>query len=150
MGLNSHLFFNRAKTILNLTLLCNLYNNDKIGDEFHYIFRCSYYSVKRKRFIGFSKGMHANTSDFGNIMCEEDVNILTTFCVFVNIFMKHVCRPPGYSLFDVYIAHYILVTIVIAKSIKMSVFYKYIHYSLVFQILCIGYYYIVPHISYIF
>jgi len=32
--------------------VCNLCNNGDIGDECHYIFRCAYFSVKRKHYIG--------------------------------------------------------------------------------------------------
>ena len=74
--------------------VCNLCNNGDTGDEFHYIFRCSYFSVKRKHYIGFSNLMGANTLDFASIMCEQDINILTKLCIFVNIVMKHFRRPP--------------------------------------------------------
>ena len=75
--------------------VCNLCNNGDIGDEFHYIFRCSYFSDKRKRYIGFLNLMNANTLDFAKIMCEQDTNILTKLCIFVNIVMQHFRRPPG-------------------------------------------------------
>jgi len=29
------------------------------------------------------------TSDIANIMCEQEINILTKFCIFVNIVVKH-------------------------------------------------------------
>jgi len=75
--------------------VCNLCNNGDIGDEFHYIFRCSYFSVKRKHYIGFSNLTDANTSDFASIMCNQDINILSKLCIFVNIVMQHIRRPPG-------------------------------------------------------
>ena len=78
-------------------LVCNLCNNGDIGDEFHYIFRCSYFSVKHKHYIAFSNLTDANTLDFASIMCEQDINILTKLCIFVNkhVVMQHFRRPPG-------------------------------------------------------
>ena len=48
---------------------CNLCHNGDIEDKLHYIFRCSYFSVKRKHYIGFSNLMNAKTLDFAYIMC---------------------------------------------------------------------------------
>jgi len=77
--------------------VCNLCNN---GDKYCgrvplHIYRCSYFSVKSKHYIVFSNLMDANTLDFASIMCEQDINILTKLCMFVNIVMQHVRRPPG-------------------------------------------------------
>jgi len=75
--------------------VCNLWNNGDIGDEFHYIFWCWYFYVKRKHYIGFWNLMDANTLEFASITYEQVINILYKLCIFVNLVMQHFRRPPG-------------------------------------------------------
>ena len=38
--------------------------------------------------------MNANTLDISNIMCEQEISVLSKLCIFVNIVMKHFRIPP--------------------------------------------------------
>jgi len=39
--------------------------------------------------------MTANSLDYANIMYGQDTNIYTKLCIFVNIVMQDIRRPPG-------------------------------------------------------
>ena len=74
---------------------CNLCNTDDIGDEFHYMFKCPFFSSERRKYLGFSNNTNAIVLDFQNIMSEQDTSQLTKLCIYVSIVMKQFRRPPG-------------------------------------------------------
>ena len=74
---------------------CTLCNMLDIGDEFHYLFRCTHFNNDRNKYLPFIRRIPANVLSFRNIMLENDTEKLIKLCKFVSIVMKTLKNPPG-------------------------------------------------------
>ena len=62
---------------------CKLCGNVELGDEFHYMFKCSYFKRQRKKCIPVKYLKNPNVLKFHELMNTEDMSLLTkvaTFC----------------------------------------------------------------------
>lgn len=59
----------RYKKILRVERLCTLCNRSRIGDEFHYLLKCTHSSLSHIRGI-FLESLHSINSNFTNMSCK--------------------------------------------------------------------------------
>ena len=68
--------------------LCELCNSNEIGDEFHYIFNCKFFSNERSKFLPAEICKDRNVISFANLFSSEDRYILTGLAKFCKIVMS--------------------------------------------------------------
>jgi len=61
---------------------CLLCNNNLIGDEFHYIFNCSFFNIERKKYVNEYFTKHPNAIKFKDLMNSKDKSVLLKLSVF--------------------------------------------------------------------
>ena len=67
--------------------LCHLCNRHEIGDEFHYIFNCTFFANDRRKYIAPHYYRYPNVLNFQSLMCNTDKNVLVKLAVFVKTIM---------------------------------------------------------------
>jgi hypothetical protein len=71
-----------------------------LGDEFHYLLKCSFMSDMRKNCINNNFFRNANILKFGELMNQTKLSKLKKLCVFIRFINNNVC-PPGAMLMKV-------------------------------------------------
>lgn len=69
---------------------CSLCNSTEIGDEFHYLFHCSFFDRARRLYLPNVTPRNANIFHFQRIMCENDFDKLKNISIFFQLVMKTV------------------------------------------------------------
>ena len=90
--LNNHklpIEYGRWNNIPRELRICNLCNRADLGDEFHYLLKCDYFSEKRKTYIDKKYLKNCNILKFGTLM-----NQTKNLCIFTRYINEHVC-PHG-------------------------------------------------------
>jgi hypothetical protein len=83
----------RWKNIARENRICPLCNNGEIGDEFHYLFKCQYFSNQRKIYIKKNIRINPNIIKFKLLMTSTSKIELQKLCRFVRIINKGVSTP---------------------------------------------------------
>ena len=68
--------------------LCSKCDMNDVGDEFHYIMLCPYFTESRQKFIGKKYYMPANSMKFHNLFTSDNKRKLSNLSHFTNIIMK--------------------------------------------------------------
>ena len=66
---------------------CSLCNQQEIGDEFHYIFKCTYFNHERHRYISNYYSRFPSILNFQALMCSDNRNTLFNLAIFVKAIM---------------------------------------------------------------
>ena len=66
--------------------LCTLCDSHFVGDEFHYLLECSFFSDLRKKYIPNGYYIRPNIFKFAQLLQSKDQYMLTRVCIFVKIF----------------------------------------------------------------
>ena len=68
---------------------CHMCNSNVLGDEFHYIFECTYFKAERKKYIPdfYSR---PNTLNLKQLFQSNDLDILLKLSIFVRKIMQNV------------------------------------------------------------
>ena len=74
---------------------CNLCNDNDVGDEFHFIYRCSFFDEERKITVPFIKKREASSVTFYNLFNEMNQTKLRKTCKFLGIILKQFRTVPG-------------------------------------------------------
>ena len=74
---------------------CNLCNDNDVGDEFHFIYRCSFFDEERKITAPFIKKREASSVTFYNLFNEMNQTKLRKTCKFLGIILKQFRTVPG-------------------------------------------------------
>lgn len=69
--------------------LCNLCVSNVIGDEYHYLFECSYFLNLRKKYLPRIYVIHPNAYKFAQLMTYSNKYILIKVCLFVKCILAH-------------------------------------------------------------
>ena len=67
---------------------CNLCNVNELGDEFHYLFKCSFFKGERAKFLPKRLIVQPNMISLEELMCTTDLYMLTGLAKFCKIVMK--------------------------------------------------------------
>jgi hypothetical protein len=86
--------YGRWNNIQRENWVCNLCNSQDLGDEFHYLLKCSFMSDMRKNCINNIFFRNANILKFGELMIQTKLSKLKKLCVFIRFINNNVC-PPG-------------------------------------------------------
>ena len=62
---------------------CTLCDVNDLGDEFHYLFRCSFFDADRKKFIDKYYYQYPNTVKFQKLMCSTDTSTIIRLAKFI-------------------------------------------------------------------
>lgn len=104
---------------LKLTLSNISYGND-VGDEFHYLFQCSYFTRSRKLIIPFVRSRHANIISFKHIMCEKNYSkLLKLSKFFLILFCKLSIIQLAYN-FQCNFEISFICTFIVRKTVEIS------------------------------
>ena len=68
--------------------ICELCFNNKIGDEYHYLIECSYFSDARQVYLPRSLLARPNTDTFRRLMCSSDTQELFKIAKYCKIVLK--------------------------------------------------------------
>ena len=68
--------------------LCPKCNMQDIGDEFHYVLVCPYFTEMRKKYIALKYYQKPNTIKFLYLFCDSKRRQLVKLAIFVNMIMK--------------------------------------------------------------
>ena len=68
---------------------CSLCNENDLGDEYHYLFKCNYFSAQRQTYIDSYYYIRPNTLKFNQLFCSNDLDVLSKLCKFLSIIMNH-------------------------------------------------------------
>ena len=74
---------------------CTLCNQSDIGDEFHYLLKCTHFETERRNFLPALHRNNINVLCFQRIMCENDCIRLISISKFISIVFKTLRNPPG-------------------------------------------------------
>ncbi|MEW8548698.1 MAG: reverse transcriptase family protein, partial [Candidatus Thiodiazotropha sp.] len=69
--------------------ICKLCASGEIGDEFHYLFNCSFFAADRVKFIPVIYRKKPNALKFNQIMNTDDINILCKLATFCKKIVQH-------------------------------------------------------------
>ena len=69
---------------------CHLCQNRDIGDEFHYIFNCKFFSKERKQFIHSDFYTKPNTLKMQDLFNSQDELTLKNLCKFIAVIVKKI------------------------------------------------------------
>ncbi len=72
---------------------CHLCNNSELGDEYHYIFTCSFFNNDRKKFINNYFRNRPNILKFHDLMNSTNLTVLNNLCKFIRIINKQFSLP---------------------------------------------------------
>ena len=65
--------------------ICSLCNMNEIGDEYHYLLKCTYFEMQRNRYISNFYRRNPNMLKFSLLMQNNDANILKNLSKFISI-----------------------------------------------------------------
>ncbi len=65
--------------------ICNICNRDEIGDEFHYLFKCDYFTEERRKYIPEEIFRSPNTFKYNSFMNSTDKNPSVKMSLFMKI-----------------------------------------------------------------
>ena len=68
--------------------ICELCFHNKIGDEYHYLIECSYFSDARRVYLPRSLLARPNTDTFRRLMCSSDTQELFKIAKYCKIVLK--------------------------------------------------------------
>ena len=68
--------------------LCVYCNAEDIGDEFHYLLKCTHFSADRRKYIRNDLLQRPNVLKFGQIMSDTQKDNLIKICKFIRIINK--------------------------------------------------------------
>ena len=68
--------------------ICTNCNSEEIGDEFHYIFRCSFFAKYKKKFLLEFYYRNANAVKFRSLLLSKKKRLLINLANSVKIIMK--------------------------------------------------------------
>ena len=69
-------------------IYCKLCRKFEIGDEFHYLFNCSFFDEERKKYIPEEILQDPNESSLDKLFASENINSLINLANFVDLIMK--------------------------------------------------------------
>ena len=67
---------------------CNLCNVNELGDEFHYLFKCTFFNNARAKFLPRNICNNPNVLKFKELMNKSDLFTLTGIAKFCKIVIK--------------------------------------------------------------
>ena len=70
--------------------LCSLCDRQELGDEYHYIFNCTFFINERHKYIQRNIFHHPNILKYQNLMCSTEKNVLIKLALFVKTIMLKV------------------------------------------------------------
>ena len=73
--------------------ICTLCNAGLIGDEFHYLLKCTYSNDARKNFLGENYCVRPNTMKYTNLMSTKNVPVLRNLCQLIKLIFSVACPP---------------------------------------------------------
>jgi len=76
---------------------CQLCNLNEIGDEYHYILRCTCLNNERRSLFSCFSIIINNIHMFKKFMCTNDISQLIQVCKFIEVVLKKVKQPPDNS-----------------------------------------------------
>ena len=65
--------------------LCNLCTGNLLGDEFHHLLECTYFTEERKKYLPKFYLRHVNTLKFQKLMSTENMKLLKQLSRFMSI-----------------------------------------------------------------
>jgi hypothetical protein len=68
--------------------ICDLCNKEELGDEFHYLFNCTFFKDERKQFIPEYLYNVPNTISFSELMNSDDKYVLIGLSKYAKIVMS--------------------------------------------------------------
>ena len=68
--------------------ICELCFRDKIGDEYHYLLECTYFSDARRVYLPKNLLARPNTDTFRQVMCPADTQDLFQVVKYCKIVLK--------------------------------------------------------------
>ena len=72
--------------------ICNICPTNEVGDEFHYLFKCSYFYEDRKKYVKNYYYRHSNmyklTELFNNINDKELLNLAKFVYIIISFFKR--------------------------------------------------------------
>ena len=69
--------------------ICNLCNLNQLGDEFHYILECTFFSEHRRRYIDSIFFKRPNVIKFSELMSSKEQAVLTKLAIFCKTVINH-------------------------------------------------------------
>ena len=75
--------------------ICTVCNLSEVGDEFHYLFKCTFFKRSRRQLVPEKFLRTANSIHFYDIMNLKDEKTLLKVCKFLDIILKYFKNPPG-------------------------------------------------------
>lgn len=70
--------------------ICDICNCNSIGDEFHYLFECSFFNNERKQFIPHEYIVKPNTNKFCQLFNSDNYDILFNTAKFCKIILSNI------------------------------------------------------------
>ena len=67
---------------------CQKCSKNLLGDEFHYLFECTYFNFERRRYISKFYFVWPNVIKFNKLMNSDNQTVLAKLSIFVSIIMK--------------------------------------------------------------
>ncbi|XP_071139805.1 uncharacterized protein [Mytilus edulis] len=68
--------------------ICDLCNLCEIGDEFHYLFKCTFFSNERKRLLPCNVYKKPNAIKYCELFCSDDYNLIVKLAKFCKIVLS--------------------------------------------------------------
>ena len=68
--------------------ICNICDLDEVGDEYHYIMRCSYFEDNRIKHINSYFWSNPNLSKFSELFLSNEMEVLSNLSKFITIVLK--------------------------------------------------------------
>lgn len=84
----------RWQNVLRENRVCHQCNNRQIGDEYHYIFECTFFDKKRTEYLSSYFVQRHNTVKFSELMSSTRKPVLKKLCSFIKNINTFIC-PPG-------------------------------------------------------
>ena len=78
----------RYKQIEYSNRICTLCKNNDVGDEFHYLFKCSFFNAERHKFVDHNYTHGANTLKMNHLFNSKDLTELKNLACFAKIIMN--------------------------------------------------------------
>ena len=72
---------------------CNLCDSNDLGDEFHYLFKCSSLSLERTQLIKPYYRNRPNVIKFNQLMSSKHVPTLNNLCKFIRCIVRKIDSP---------------------------------------------------------
>jgi len=78
----------QKKVIFRDDRICDLCNSSELGDEFHYLLQCSYFSNERCKMFPYDVYTRPNTDKFKDLLCTDDYITLVKPARFCKIILS--------------------------------------------------------------